>query len=430
MKRSRILGLAALGATAALAMTGCSTTAPTEGAGAGGDVELTFMTFETPAVTAAFWDKSIAAAEAEVDGVTIKRIVTPDPDRNAYAKKLQATNQFPDLLASISPKDFEAAGLLKPFDQDWLDENFVLPRGAEINGKTYVPPTNAQVLPLVYYNKTIFAENDIEVPEDYDGFVEAVGQLKDAGVTPIEIAGAEPWAASMPIVALASADVMGGNPDWIKERYEGKTQFVDTEFVDAMQKYVDLIDQGAFSAGALSVDFATANSNFLDGKSGMYIMGSWFTGSGYITPEQADNLGAFPLPTEDGKVVVPFNVGGTTAVSATSKNVDKAMEFAKAWSLAPSSLEPLVEGDGSFPLMKNLTMDDFDVKVNSVFEATYPLVTDDNLKVAAFGWVNDDNSLAPGMNDKFYALSQSFFSNKDVKAQLATLDTEWDKVAK
>ena len=428
MKRSRILGLAAVGATAALALSACSTTAPT-----GGDAdtaELTFMTFETPAVTPEFWEASIAAAEAEVDGVEIKRIVSPDADRNAYAKKLQATGQFPDLLASINPRDFEAAGLLVPYEQEWLDENFVLPEDGAINGKTYIPPTNAQVLPLVYYNKQIFADNDIEVPTDYDGFLAAVDALKAAGVTPIELAGAEPWSASMPIVALASADVMGGNPDWIQERYEGKTHFTDPEFVDAMQKYVDLIDQGAFSSGALSVDFATANSNFLDGKSGMYIMGSWFTGSGYITPEQADNLGAFPLPTDDGTVVVPFNVGGTISVSAKSANVDKAMEFAQAWSLAPESLEPLIEGDGSFPLMKKLTMDDFDVKVNSLFTATYPLVTDDNLKVAAFGWVNNDDSLAPGINDKFYALAQSFFSDTDVAGQLATLDAEWDKVAK
>lgn len=428
MKRSRILGVTALGAAAAMALTACSTTAPA--GGGDGSTELTFMTFETPAVTPAFWDASIKAAEAEVDGVTINRIVSPDADRNAYAKKLQATGQFPDLLASINPRDFEAAGLLVPYDQDWLDENFVLPEDGAVNGKTYIPPTSAQVLPLVYYNKAIFAENNIEVPTDYAGFVSAVDGLKAAGVTPIELAGAEPWAASMPIVALASADVMGGNPDWIKERYEGKTQFTDPEFVDAMQKYVDLIDQGAFSSGALSVDFATANSNFLDGKSGMYIMGSWFTGSGYITPEQADNLGAFPLPTDDGTVVVPFNVGGTISVSAKSKNVDQAMEFAKAWSMAPESLEPLIEGDGSFPLMKNLTMDDFNVKVNSLFTDTYPLVTDDNLKVAAFGWVNNDNSLAPGMNDKFYALAQAFFSNSDVKGQLATLDVEWDKVAK
>lgn len=430
MKRSRLLSSIALGAVAVMSLAACSTSAPTGGGEAGGDTELTFMTFETPAVTAEFWDTSIAAATAEVDGVTINRIVSPDADRNAYAKKLQATGQFPDLLASISPKDFEAAGLLVPFEQDWLDENFVIPRGAEINGKTYVPPTNAQVLPLVYYNKTIFAENNIAVPTNYAEFETAVAALKAAGVVPIELAGAEPWAASMPIVALASADVMGGNPDWIRERYEGETKFTDPEFVDAMQKYVDLIGMGGFSAGALSVDFATANKNFLDGKSGMYIMGSWFTGSGYITPEQAETIGAFPLPTDDGSIVVPFNVGGTTAVSSKSKNVEKAVEFAKAWSLAPSSLEPLVEGDGSFPLMKNLTMDDFDVELNSVFTETYPLVTDDNLKVAAFGWVNDDNSLAPGMNDKFYALSQSFFANSDVEGQLATLDTEWDKAAK
>ena len=60
----------------------------------------------------------------------------------------------------------------------------------------------------------------------------------------------------------------------------------------------------------------------------MYPMGSWFTGSSYMTAEQAEHFGAFPFPTDDGKLVVPFNVGGTTSVSSESKNVGDAVKFA------------------------------------------------------------------------------------------------------
>lgn len=390
------------------------------------DVALTFMTFETPALDATFWDGSIKRAVDQVPGVTMKKIITPNADRNAYAKQLQASGQFPDVLASINPKDFLDAGLLLPFDQAWLDEHFILPKANAIKGKVYIPPTNAQVIPLVYYNKTIFAEHGLSAPKTWGEFINVVKTLRAAKVTPMELAGADPWAASMPLVALASADVLGKDPAWIQKRFAGKVHFSDPLFANAMQKAIDLVQMGAYDSAALSVDFATANKNFLDGKSAMYAQGSWLTGSGYISAEQAANVGVFPWPTDDGSIVIPFSVGGTTSVSAGSKDVDKAFQFSKAWSLDPRNLGVLVETDGAFPMMKKLALADFGVKVSTLFESAYSLSTADNTKVSAFGWTNNDDALAPGINDLFYALSQAFFSDKDVAAQLKQLDTDWD----
>jgi multiple sugar transport system substrate-binding protein/raffinose/stachyose/melibiose transport system substrate-binding protein len=425
MKRSRTVSAIAIGAAALVALSACSTSAPKGGDGSA----LTFMTFETPALDAAFWDSSIDNALKSVPGVKINKIVSPDADRNAYAKQLQASGQFPDILSSINPKDFTEAGLLEPFKQSWLDDNFLLPDGNAIDGKSYIPPTNSQVIPLVFYNKDIFKANGIDVPSTYSDFVDVVGKLKDAGVVPIEMAGAEPWAGSMTLVGLASADVLGQDPDWIQKRYDGKVAFSDPLFANAMQKALDLVADGAFDPAALSVDFATANSNFLAGKSGMYPMGSWFTGSSYMTAEQAEHFGAFPFPTDDGTLVIPFNVGGTTSVSSKSTDVPNAVKFAQAWSLDPANLKVLIETDGAYPMMKKLTLDDFGATVSSLYSDSYKLVTDDNTKVSSFGWVNNDNALAPGINDLFYALSQSFFSNSDLKAQLTQLDSDWDAAA-
>lgn len=317
-----------------------------------------------------------------------------------------------------------------PFDQAWLEENFVLPGGNAIDGKVYIPPTNAQVIPLVYYNKAIFEKHGLAAPKTWAGLVKIVETLRADGITPMELAGAEPWAAGMPLVALASADVLGKDPAWIQKRFKGEVHFSDPLFAKAMQKAVDLVKMGAYDPAALSVDFGTANKNFLAGKSAMYAQGSWLTGSGYISAEQAANVGVFPWPTDDGSIVIPFNVGGTTSVSAGSAAPDKAVEFAKAWSLDPKNLAILIETDGAFPMMKKLTLADFDAKVSGLFESAFALSTGDNAKVSAFGWTNNDDALAPGISDLFYALSQSFFSNEDVAAQLAQMDADWDAATK
>jgi len=439
----------AVAASAAFALAGCSTTAPSSapasqggGASAGTSsapatsspaaeaAKLSFLTFETPALDAAFWDNSIKVALTDLPNVSIDKIVTPGADRNGYAKQLQASGQFPDILASINPRDFLDAGLLQSFDQSWLDSNFVLPNANAIDGKSYIPPTNSQIIPLVFYNKDIFTANNIKPPTKYSEFVDAVAKLKAAGIVPIELAGAEPWSASMVLVGLASADVLGKDPQWIQKRYDGTVKFSDPLFANAMKKAQDLIAQGAFSPSALSVDFATANANFLAGKSGMYPMGSWFTGSGYMKPDQAEHFGAVPWPTDDGSLVVPFNVGGTTAVSTKSADVADAVKFSQAWSLAPENLKVLIETDGAYPMMKNLTLDQFGATVSSLYKDTYGLVTSDNSKVSSFGWVNNDDSLAPGINDQFYALAQGIFSNSDLTAQLAQLDADWDAAVK
>ncbi|GAA1539276.1 extracellular solute-binding protein [Dactylosporangium maewongense] len=409
--------------SATLLATGCS---PGE-TGDGGPT-ITFLTFETPALTATFWDDSITDATKGLDGVTVKKIVAPTSDRNAYAKQLQASGQFPDVLASINPKDFLEAGLLQPFEPGWLESNFLQPDGNAIGGKTYIPPTNSQILPMVFYNKELFAKHGLAVPATWAQFTDVVARLKAAGVTPIQLAGAEPWSASMPLVGLVSAHVLGRNPNWIKDRYAGRTHFADADVVAAVTRQRDLVKAGAFGSGALGVNYADANKQFLDGKAGMYLMGSWFIGQ--VSAAQAASFGAFLLPTEDGRPVVPFNVGGTTSVNAKSANAAKAAEFAKAWSLSPKNLRTLIETDGAFPMLKTVQLEDFGAKVTPLFTDCYRFVQDGTAKVSSIGWVNNDDALPPGVADLFYALSQQLFTNDDVKGQLAALDAAWDKAAK
>ncbi|MEV6424675.1 extracellular solute-binding protein [Streptomyces sp. NPDC051662] len=423
MKRTPALVAAVSGLVSVLAITGCSTGQSVAGGGG-----LTFMTFETPALTATFWDASIAQAQKSVPDSEVKKIVSPDADRNAYAKQLQASGQFPDILSSINPKDFTEAGLLKAYDQKWLDEHFTDPNGNAIGGKTYIPPTNSQIIPMVFYNKKIFAEHKLDVPTTWDEFMNVVTTLKKAGLTPVEMAGSEPWSAAIPLSGLITADVLGADPEWIQKRYKGEVKFTDPEVVAAAGKYRELIDAGAFDKGALSVSYADANKKFLAGESAMYPMGSWLIGQ--IPAESANDFGTFLLPSETGKPVVPFNTGGTTSVNAKSKNVADATTFAQTWSLSKPNLKTLIETDGAFPMLKGVTLDDFGAKVTPIYTEGYKLVTDQNSKVSAFGWVNNDDALPPGVVDQFNSLSQKLFTSSDTKGLLATFDADWDKAAK
>ncbi|MEY9871701.1 ABC-type glycerol-3-phosphate transport system substrate-binding protein [Streptacidiphilus sp. MAP12-33] len=409
-------------------LTGCSA-ASTGGSTAAGGTTLTYLTFETPSLTTSFWDTSIANGEKKVPGLTIKKIVAPSTDRDAYAKQLQASGQFPDLLQSITPSTFATAGLLKPYDQNWVNANFMLPMGNAYKGKVYIPPTNSQIIPMVFYNKKMFAKAGITaVPKTWADFMAVNAKLKAAGMTPIELGGGDPFAASMPLVGILSADVLGKDPNWLQERYAGKVHFTDANVEAAVAKYRTMVKNGDFEDGALGVKYADSITNFTSGKTAMYMMGSWFLGS--VPKANAADFGSFMTPTDDGSLVVPFAVGGSMAISAKTADPAKATAFAEAWSLDPANYKTLIEGDGAFPMLKGKTLADYNVNVTQVFKDSYAYVTDQNTKVSAFGWATNDDSMPSGLNDAFYAASQALFTSDDVNGQMAKLDAAWDAATK
>src|SRR6266545_5064087 len=398
MRHNRLLA-ACLAAGLGL-VAGCS--AASSGGGATGSVTLTYLTFETPSLTASFWDTSIANAAKKVPGVTVKKLVAPSTDRDAYAKQLQASGQFPDLL---------------------------LPLGNAYKGKVYIPPTNSQIIPMVFYNKTLFAKAGITAPpKTWSDFLTVCGKVKAAGIVPIELGGGDPFATSMPLVGILSADVLGKNPNWLQDRYAGKVKFADANVKTAVAKYRTLARNGYFEDGALGVKYADSITNFTSGKTAMYMMGSWFLGA--VPKDHADDFGSFMTPTDGGSLVVPFAVGGSMAISAKTAAPDKATAFAQAWSLDPGNYKALIEGDGAFPMLKDKDLAGYNVNVTQVFKDSYAFVLNKNTKVSAFGWATNDDSMPSGLNDAFYAASQALFSSDDIAGQMTKLDAAWDSATK
>ncbi|MFC5824044.1 ABC transporter substrate-binding protein [Nonomuraea insulae] len=424
MRHPRLL--AACLAAGLTLLAGCSAASPD---GAKGGSTLTYLTFETPSLTSTFWDTSIANAQKQVPDLTIKKLTAPSTDRDAYAKQLQASGQFPDLLQSITPSTFVRAGLLKPYDQAWVDANFLLPQGNAYKSQVYIPPTNSQIIPMVFFNKTLFAKAKIAgPPKTWPEFVAVCAKLKAAGITPIELGGGDPFAASMPLVGILSADILGKNPGWLQDRYAGKVKFSDENIKTAVAKYRTLAKNGYFEDGALGVKYADSIKNFTSGKTAMYMMGSWFLGS--VPKDHADDFGAFLTPADDGSLVVPFAVGGSMAISAKTASPEKATAFAQAWSLDPDNYKALIEGDGAFPMLKGKTLDDYHVDVTQVFKDSYAYVLDKNAKVSSFGWATNDDSMPSGLNDAFYTASQALYNSDDIAGQMKKLDDAWDAATK
>src|SRR5215207_3992889 len=102
----------------------CTTKEPETPTGA---KEITFLVFETPNLTPAYWDAAIKRVTDNYPDIKVNKVVSPDQDRTKYAKQLLSTQQFPDVLIAVSPAGFAEAGELYAWNQEEL-KDFLFPQ--------------------------------------------------------------------------------------------------------------------------------------------------------------------------------------------------------------------------------------------------------------------------------------------------------------
>jgi len=387
-------------------------------------IDLEVMVFETPALTPEFWDEALSRASEGVEGANIVKLVTPDLDRTAYAKQLQAAGQFPDIQASLTLSDFADAGLLQPYDDEFLTENFLFPEATKLAGTAYQTPAGGQIITMVFYNADVFDELGLAVPTTFDEFAAAAQATAEAGYAPVAFAGAEPWSASLPFSTIFSVDVLGQERDWVIKRSAGEVCFTDDNVVAAATKWKDLVDGGVMDAGSIGTDYTGATNAFLDGEAAMYAMGSWWLGA---APDAEFEVGVFPFPSDDGTTVIPVHIGGTFSVSSEAEDPVRAMQFAQNFETDPFVSKFLVEADGLFSFVKGQSAEALGATVLPIYDEAYGWTTDEaSTVVPAFGWTtNDEMNLPPGFPDEFYAAAQNIFLGEDPANEMARLDAAY-----
>ncbi|MGV9853163.1 ABC transporter substrate-binding protein [Streptomyces sp. NPDC003442] len=432
--RSRAM-LSALALTAALALSGCvagaSGSGSAQGGGSSGKVTLTFLTFETPNLTAKYWDDAIARASAEVPGVTIKKLVAPSVDRVGYAKQLAASGQLPDIMIAVSPNGFAQAGQLAPWTDGELAD-FVSPHSNPIGGKVYQLPYNTQPTPLVYYNKSDFAAAGITAPpKTYAALLDDCAKLKAKGINPFVVGGGgkDTWADMYPLIGAVATDTYQQDPDWLAQKAAGKAKFTDPAFTKAVGKVAALAKKGYLDTAGLSRSYAASEQAFRDDKGAMYPMGSWFATSADAKKPSFD-VGVFAWPSDDGSLAVPAYTGGGMSVSSKATNVDLAKKWALAFMLDKTSLDNSVKTDGSIIALKDYTTPS---DIGPVYTETLRLYQDavkQNAIVNAFSVETGDGSMPAGLADKTAAGVADLINGKKSAHQFGSfLDDEWAKAS-
>ncbi|HLU71987.1 MAG TPA: extracellular solute-binding protein [Nonomuraea sp.] len=333
MKRTCAL----IAAVVLLAGCGGGQTATTEAGdeGSPGKVTLEFWHLATSDPLKTVYEQRAKEFQEANPNVTVKMTVL---ENEAYKSKLTTLTQSgktPDVFATWGGgvlKQQVDAGLIKDISSDVDLSEFTTASMAayQFDGKTYALPVDIGMVGF-WYNKKHFEQAGIaEPPTTWSGYLDAVKKLKDAGITPIALAGKEKWPGhyywaylAMRIAGLPALQQAGVDNDFTKP-----------EFVQAGQQLKALVDLEPFQRGFLGAGYSTPDgqaASVANGKATMELMGQWApTVQNDAGEGLGDDLGFFPFPeVEGGKgaITEAFGGGGGMAVGADAPQ--EALDFLK-----------------------------------------------------------------------------------------------------
>lgn len=323
-----------------LILSACTTNAPVkQESKPAGDVK------KGEAVTVNFWDNYtdatqskamdaiIANFEKQNANIKIKRSSMKADDQRKLIKPALLSKEGPDLFAYDAGPGYlgvlakanllmdltaksESLGWNKRFPA-WIQERNTFDK------KIYGVGTQVEMLG-VYYNKKIFKDLGVNVPKTYDEFLAICKAAKAKGIVGISLDDKDQWPA-LHLESIFYTAVAGKTA--IDAVLNGQKSFDQPIFAESLDTFKKLITDGYTTKSPLAISYDDGNKEFFTGKAAMRMTGTWMV-SGMVENLKED-VGFFPLPSvkPDQPLMAPGGIGGTFAVSSSTKHPDETVKF-------------------------------------------------------------------------------------------------------
>ncbi|GEK22781.1 ABC transporter substrate-binding protein [Cellulomonas xylanilytica] len=408
---------AVAGAVALLtAVAGCANE-PSDGV-----TTLNFFQFKGEALE----DFTRIIADFEAENPDIRVVQNQVADADTAIRTLLVKDKAPDVITLNASGNFgrlAEAGVFYDFSDEPVLETInpavqeiltdLGTYGDEVNGLGYVNNANG-----VIYNQDIFAEQGLEVPETWDELIAVCDALEAAGITPFYGTLADSWTGMPSWNALGAYPAMDGFFDAMREQGEdtGPDSEVSFEknFAEAMDQQYELFEY--MQDGYRGATYDDGNAAFANGEVAMLLQGIWA-----LSPIKGINpdirAGIFPYPaTEDpDDRVLVSGVDVVVTMPKESAHPAEALRFID-YLFEKDVIEEFAASQNMIPSVEGAELSD-----EPAIQSVAPYF--DEGRIAGF----IDHQIPPSI--PLPAIDQQFLFNGDAEAALATLDSEWSKVA-
>ncbi|MBO1331429.1 ABC transporter substrate-binding protein [Streptomyces sp. VRA16 Mangrove soil] len=381
---------------------------------AAGGTTLRVIVNITPNLTEKYWNTLFDSYEKAHPGVTVKLELTGTIAADAKLRQDLAAGDPPDVVQQITPTADTASLFADLSDQAWATKTPLADQYA-VDGKHYMVGVGEQIQSLVFYNKAAFekAGLDASAIRTMDDFTAAMGKLKGAGYQPLQTAGQ--WVTGGQFSMMADAGVLTADPKWMAKRNAKKTSFADSGYVPYLKDYKGWIDKGYLQKSALGVTYADGQTAFLNGKSAMYVMGSFFVPAADAA-KKSDGIGVFTMPTDGAYPSGQFgNVSNPYVVVNKSPHKAEAIKFVKWATTDPKAIKSQLASDGNLRQGFSYPMSSLGTSVQKILDKAPSVIVK-----------SGENQPIAGFSDELNKQVQSLYTGASPKAVADGLDKWWN----
>lgn len=332
----------------------------------------------TPDATNA--EKLIAAFNEEYPDIKVTFVSKPIDSYDSVLGPAITSSDGPDVFglapgsANGGVEVFEAGAIdLRPaveeaLGADWAEK--LAPAGVEglsVGDKLVALSAGAVYSGSIWINQDIFDELGLEPPTDMDSWTSTCESLEAAGVGCF-VQGAGQWAFDMDTFEAIMENV---EPGAYVEASKGERPYTDDVFVEGMEIWKSLFDEGIMQEGAIGLQqYPDANNAFMSGQYAMVMMGSWYTQyavrDSMVAAMEAAGVGS-PDPITITPIQFPDLAGtGNTgsmfgdadygvAVSGMSDQQEAATTFALWLGTSEAGQQAVANTLNNIPALKGIT---------------------------------------------------------------------------
>lgn len=261
---------------------------------------------------------------------------------NDFQPKMQQYLQsgLPDIMIGKAQDvaTYAPQGVLGEIDSEYLDRGLDAAReNVTIDGKTYGMVYNA-LYQGVYYNKTMFEENNWEVPKTQDDLQKIIDDCKSKGITPFASHMVDTWSIGNVTMQFMMNDVFNNDAEWGDKFRAGETSFSDSKEAQTAYEYNKLIYDNTYPE-TFSTEQTDCDAKMVQGEAAMKVSGSWSI-QNFLDIDEEFEFGIFPFPNQTGDSKLIFEPNITVM---TSKDTEHQEEVNQVLDLLTSDKDLAVE---------------------------------------------------------------------------------------
>ncbi|MDX6284185.1 MAG: multiple sugar transport system substrate-binding protein [Kribbellaceae bacterium] len=351
-RRTFLKGLGVLGAAALVP--GCATSTPSPGSGSstGATGNLSLQSNLSAEQAKAAMEKLVEAYN-KTGGATVKL--------NTVASEIYRT-QLPTYLTSANPPDvytwyagsvadsYAKKDLLLDITSVW-DTMGNYPESMKTlstssNGQKIFVPTSYYWWGM-FYRKSNFAKWGVTPPKTWDEFIAVCKTIQSKGVPPIGIGlGDTPWVASAWFDYL---NIRINGAPFHRDLLAGRGRFDDPKVKAVFTKWQEALPY--FDPKGKSFPFQEATSALLGGKTGMFLIGTFFADS---APKDAlDDIDFFQFPIIDPSVPVAEEAPTDGYFASKRAKDPEGVKKFLTWAATPEAQNIYVESSSGTAIPAN-----------------------------------------------------------------------------